>query len=643
MPPGVIEFLSQANSPFDAIGIIVRNGGLVPFFPLLVWMCWKGWHRWVMNKFGAARSFVMMAIDVPKTNEQSMKAVEHIISALHGIQFGPSFFEKYWLGLTGDSFALEIVSIDGYIQYFIRCDSYNVQLVKGAIFAQFPDAEIVEVEDYVQNVPQEYPNETHDLWGSEFVLLKDASFPIRTYEHFEHSLTGIYADPAAALLELMSRLSPGEQIWLQFIVTPSGSDSYDAGLKTVNDLIGKKVPGTVTNVDKALYAPIQGLGMIGDAVFGAGEREGLGADEGSEGNFLNMTSGEKLVVEEVQKKISRLAFETKIRLIYVGRKEVFGGWRVAGSMLGALKQFSTRDMNALVPGGHTLVGGVQYLFPTPRNNARKNKMMIGYRKRSNLWGEKRYALSDVELATLWHFPTENVRAPLVTATESKKSEPPRQLPFEGRVAPIVAPSGEELPAEPPADGPGVELPGADVPGVVIEGGAPPAGLPVDAASGPLHSMEGLPPGVKAVEGGFRTSEAAATTVGAGSRPMSAGYPAPPQRPQESGSPEPPPLPEQQAWTLPAYRPGGMQVGQLMAAQGMDEQQQVVRPNQGVQQVQPQTVVARETPVQQPGVTQSVQQHPQLAPQQAVPAQPQLQQSAQEEPVKKGAPPPNLPI
>lgn len=608
MPPGVIEFLSQANSPFEAIGIMMRYGAFIPFFPLFVWMCWKGWHRWVMNKFSAARNHVLMAIDVPKVNEQSMKAVEHIISALHGIQFGPSFHEKYWYGLTGDSFSLEIASIDGYIQYFIRCDDYNVQLVKGAIFAQFPDAEIVEVEDYVPNVPQEYPNDTHDLFGTEFVLAKDPAFPLRTFEHFEHSLTGIYADPAAALLELMSRISPGEQVWLQFVVTPSGSDSYAKGRDMVNELIGKSSGGEVTRLDKAIYSPIQALGAVGDAVFGAGERDGLGADEGSDGNFLNMTSGEKTVVEEVEKKISRLAFETKVRLIYVAEKDKFHAWRVVGSMLGALKQFGSRDMNALVPGGHTLVGGVAVWFPTPRNNARKNKIIIGYRKRSNLWGEKRYPLSDTELATLWHFPTENVSAPLVTATESKKSEPPRSLPFEGRPAPRSS-SAAPLAAE-PGDGAAP----AGLPGVVIEG--------VDDVQAvveePIHSMAGLPPGVKAVEGGFRTSEEAAETVESGS--AKTGY-APPPLPPAERAVELPPLPEQQQWGLPAYKPGGMQFGQLANAQGMQARQQLVQP-QVVSEVASQTDQA--LPVQQ------------VAPQQPM-------ASAQEAPVKKGAPPPNLPI
>lgn len=635
MPPGVLEFLSQANSPFDAIRIIVQNGGLVPFFPLLVWMCWKGWHRWRMNAFSMSRTFVLMAIDVPKLNEQSMKAVEHIISALHGIQFGPNFYEKYWLGLTGDSFSLEIVSIDGYIQYFVRCDGYNVQLVKGAIFAQFPDAEIVEVEDYVRNVPQEYPNESHELWGTEFTLLKDASFPLRTYEHFEHSLTGIYADPAAALLELMSRISPGEQIWLQYIVTPAGAQSYDAGVKMVDELIGRSSGGSVTNLDKAIYAPLQGIGMIGDAVFGQGEREGLGADEGSDGNFLNMTTGEKVIVEEIQKKISRLAFETKIRLIYVARKEVYDGWRVAGSMLGAMKQFSTRDLNALIPGSHTFTGGVQYIFPTPRNNARKNKLMIGYRKRSNLWGEKRYALSDVELATLWHFPTETVRAPLVTATESKKSEPPRQLPFEGRVAPLAARVGSETPAAPegdPGEGVGAGEPPADLPGlagVVIEGQEPagPAAPPPE--GGALHSMEGLPPGVKAVEGGFRTSEEAAATVG-----EPAGNQLPPQQPEQRERPAPPPLPERQQWSLPAYKPGGMQVGQLMGVPGIAPENQVAHPAEQAR---------NQVPVEQQDQQRQAQQPQPASQQTAAPAQPPVQQSAQEAPSQKGAPPPNLPI
>ncbi len=80
-------------------------------------------------------------------------------------------------------------------------------LVESAIYAQYPEAMITEVDDYVSGIPDDYPNETHDVWGTEWTLVTNQYYPIRTYKDFEDSSAeDIFKDPMAALLE--SFLSP---------------------------------------------------------------------------------------------------------------------------------------------------------------------------------------------------------------------------------------------------------------------------------------------------------------------------------------------------------------------------------------------------------------------------------------------------
>jgi len=486
---------------------------------------------WIQNTYQAKIGWVLLAIDVPKLNEQSMAAIDRIMETLHGVQFGPNKKEKYWIGVVAEMHSLEIVSIDGYIQYFVRCTTYNVELIKGAFFAQYPDAEIVEVEDYVNNVPHEFPNEQGiDMWGTEFVLAKPDVYPIKTYEFFEHSLSGLFADPVAALLELLSRLKPGEQVWLQLIITPENHTWRERGLSEVANLIGKKIPSKSDITDRIMALTRGTLETVHDAIWtveSAGNNSNK--DDNEDGKWMSMTTGEKIVVEEIQKKITRMGFKTKFRFVYVAPKEIMGTYRVVGSVLGALKQFGTLDLNALVPGRHLVTSKPTYGFVERRRNWRKRKLMLGYKYRSNNTGETGYTLSTTELATLYHFPTELVKAPLVATAVAKKGEPPPHLPVEqtpfeamraGHQRIIVPAEGTvtEVPEEVSPDdlsvsnekisGATVPLPPPPLPPEDRRQAAPPptmsavpippAPVPLREAEPPLHSMPGLPPGINPI-------------------------------------------------------------------------------------------------------------------------------------------------
>lgn len=494
MPFDLTTLAEQGSNPFAVFAFILRNGGLVLFFPVFVWMLWEGWKEWIEEKYLHKKKYVLLAVDVPKETEQSMKAVEQFISVLHGVHFGPNKKEKYWIGVTMDRFALEIVSIDGYIQYFIRCDDYNADIVKGGIYAQYPDAEIVEVEDYVHNVPRHFPDKEWDMWGTEFVLAKSEVYPIKTYEFFEHPLTGVYADPLAAMLELLSRLRPGEQVWLQLIITPEGHEWREHAVEHVAHLIGKHPAASKTILDRITNAPLQALEMVHDAVF-INEHDATAhatsEHEEDKGNYMNMTAGEKIEVEEIEKKASRLLYRTKFRFIYLSRKEVTNNYRVAGSVFGIVKQFNTLNLNALRAGGHTVVSGPTYLFVKRRQNKRRNHLMHGYIDRLNHYGETGYVLSSAEVATLFHFPLMAINAPLLSSTESKKSEPPTRLPFEPSPFDSLHTSKRRIVVTPPV----AAVAPAEVPTEAVPTGEPQVELQPGT---PLHSMAGLPPGVRPV-------------------------------------------------------------------------------------------------------------------------------------------------
>jgi hypothetical protein len=118
----------------------------------------------------------------------------------------------------------------------IRCPEANRDLIEAAVYAQYPNAEISEVEDYAADVKAIFPNDDFDMWGAEIALTKPEAYPIKTYPLWEHSLTQTFLDPMASMLEIMGRLQPEEQIWFQWVLSPIGDDCWRAGCIGVRDV-----------------------------------------------------------------------------------------------------------------------------------------------------------------------------------------------------------------------------------------------------------------------------------------------------------------------------------------------------------------------------------------------------------------------
>lgn len=305
-------------------------------------------------------------------------------------------------------------------------------MVEASVYGQYPDAEITEIEDYVQSVPQRWPHPEYTFFGLEYKLHRHEVYPIRTYLEFEDKLAGEFRDPMAALLETMSKISVGEQVWIQFILTPIDDGWKDAGEKIVNKLISRKEKKKETIFDKILAIPFSILGIFSDFIFGAAEGGDKKADDGPPSMMMHMSPGEKDVVAAIERKISKIGFRTKFRIMYIAKNEVYHKARGIGAVIGATKQFNTINLNRFSI--QKKIWTIAYYGPVKwRVAQRQNKLMRAYRVRSDSRGAgPGFVLNIEELASLWHFPVILVKAPLVRKTEAKRAEPPFSLPVTRR-------------------------------------------------------------------------------------------------------------------------------------------------------------------------------------------------------------------
>ncbi|MDD3285118.1 MAG: hypothetical protein PHG95_00540 [Patescibacteria group bacterium] len=377
--------------------------------------------------------FIILAIDIPKGNEQSPKAVENMFTYLGGAHGSVNFFEKWFEGKFQVSFSYEIVSIEGYTQFLIRMPIEFRNLIETSVYSQYPDAEISEVDDYVDTVPHRFPDEDYDVWGAEFMQANNWAFPIKLYQEFEHSFGESetqFKDPMASLMDLCSSLREGEQLWMQLVIIPIGFDWVAETDKAVDKILGKK-----KKQSGAASKFVEWMGDASEAVYSIwGDIESKSSEEKGL-SMQELTPKQKKQIEAIHMKASKLSFEAKIRVVYVARKDLMNKSKVVNGIVGYMKQFASLDLNNLKPDVKLTMTKTAYFNKDKRLLRKKNAIMSNYVAREDTAGRNPGLYNIEELATLWHFPIEaNVKAPLIQKAPGRKADAPSALPIINDIA-----------------------------------------------------------------------------------------------------------------------------------------------------------------------------------------------------------------
>ncbi|MBU0660849.1 hypothetical protein KKG22_01560 [Patescibacteria group bacterium] len=441
----VIEFFNTASTA-SIIWALFSIGGYLILMYLLLYVGIGYYQGYREDKATANWKYVLLAVDVPPMNAQTPKAVELMFAQLAGAFDSPDIAGKYRGGYKQRWFSFEIISVEGYIQFLIWTEEAFRDLVEAAMYAQYPDAEVIEVEDYVTNTPDTFPHESYDMWAADFGLAEDNAYPIRNYHDFEHNISKdtILKDPMSAFLESFSRIGPGEQMWFQILIEPISNSWKEDAIKKIKEVIGEKVSAKGPNIFATYLVdkPIALVAELANHIMGAENSESSSGDEksGDKNEMKYMTPGQMKVVELMEEKISKIGFKTKMRGLYLARKEVFKPERGVNALVGAINQFNSPTANSIVP---KFGVSASYFFSGSRSQEKKNLLMKAYKKRKIKPGANSCVLNIQELATIWHFPMVHVKTPLIQKVEAKQSTPPVGLPMEH-----IAPAFDAIVAAP---------------------------------------------------------------------------------------------------------------------------------------------------------------------------------------------------
>ena len=391
------------------------------------------WHHYRQERFILGIKWVLLEIQVPRDVIKSPAAMELIFSNALYQKTGKGFWEQYIQGAPWFWFSLEMASIDGQVHFYIRTTTRMRGLVETQIYAQYPQAKVVEVEDYAMQVPD------WNLWGAEYTKLKEDFLPFKTYKGFGDDMkTGIKEefkiDPITPIVEYLGSLPRGQQMWIQIIVR-----------QTIKPYHNHHTGKNMTFPEAAQAFIIELLRPYSRAQ----------KDESSPGVFgLDLRTPEHMrpTVKAITDQMNQLHFDCGIRVITLSNKklctdEQFNNHRRNSRLI--WRQYAQPSINEL-----NRVNSTQFDAPwsDPTGLALtkiKKRMLFWYRTRTFFHPPIQYSvdypkmfsfffpshrpnifvLSAEELATLFHFPGMVSSTPSFKRIESKIAKPPSNLPI----------------------------------------------------------------------------------------------------------------------------------------------------------------------------------------------------------------------
>lgn len=421
-------------SSLSEIGVSIRQTwhilGYVWFLmlpPIFYFLFKILWLAHANDLHWASASWVLLEIIPPKNIEKSPKPIESLFVAFAGVEKGFSTYEKFVDGMFTDYMSLEMVSDEGTVHFYIRTMKKHRHLIEANLYAHYPDVEIMEVPDYVDNFPRFMPNSQWRIWGADVEMAKKhPAYPIRTYPTYEESITGTMIDPLAGVIEALGKLGPGQHGWIQWVIAPTSPKwNSTVGVELTDKLKGKEKKKE-NIVEKIIKDLADVFGNIFNYLSGPVE---FAAEKKKDEQPLDMRLSpvERDVLKAVETNLGKVQYHVKGRCLYVGKREVFDKALGVAGIWGAMKQFGDNNLNSFKPDGGSKTSAY-YRFTKTRLNYKKHKLFRRYKNRNR--DGFMTVLSSEELATVFHFPDMNVLSPALNRVEAKRSGAPSNLPID---------------------------------------------------------------------------------------------------------------------------------------------------------------------------------------------------------------------
>ncbi len=405
---------------------------------LLLFLLPRAWIWYAQSLYLSGRKTVLLEMRIPREITKSPRAMELAITSLNLSSGETTVFHRAWKGQVRPVFSFEIASFGGEVHFYIWCWENYKDTIECAIYAQYPEVELVEVEDYATKF--QFDPEKHTSWGVEWPFMtylginmsdfRINAYQPRTYVDFEldkDPKEEFKIDPLSYVLEFMSNIKPEEQLWIQIVLRKSGKlRIFNPFGKSDQDSVWKK---TVEKEVERLrtQAAIIPADVLKEVRAEADEEE----DDGRRPPQARASWRQTRMMETMERHLGKYPFEVGMRGIYWTegslRGSIYSGfrwiWRPFGNPQYAVHLRPRKwhcDFDYPWQDFHDL-----------RWTNQSRRVHDAYRRRSYFhtpWILPTNVMTNETVASLWHPVSRSVTTPGLARTPATKSEPPMNLP-----------------------------------------------------------------------------------------------------------------------------------------------------------------------------------------------------------------------
>jgi len=210
---GIYQFLSFFTSMIITITFFIIAGAAS------YWVASKiSFRKLLSDKLKDSKN-VYLLVKVPSNNEQKEAAMDVFLRSVHRVL------------PNNTSFSLEMASNNQFLSFYVVVNSTYKNTLESQLYAQYPNAEIEEVKDYLPQLDK------NNSVFTELNFKSPSTNPIGTY----HSLQ---EDLLKNLSSLLANTQPGEQMFFQLVIKRIGSSIWQRGFNfALYKLFGKKYVG----------------------------------------------------------------------------------------------------------------------------------------------------------------------------------------------------------------------------------------------------------------------------------------------------------------------------------------------------------------------------------------------------------------
>ena len=350
----------------DTALVIVKNVLTMSVATILVvallWLLFQLFTLWYKWKDREKRSLDLttLLVVVPEDNEVKVDAMEQIINSFASLYKGArfKFMQRF---VAQPSLSLEIIGTSEDIRFYICVPKKYRDLIEKQVYSVYAGADIKEVEE---------PNIYSTEGKVEYAWLgfkKSPFYPLKTYKE-------IPTDPLSAITSTLSKISPGESVAIQLVVSPT------------EGVWAKNGKGFISSTKKSESNP---------------EKASYKVDARQ--------------LEAIENKCNKPGFEVAIRIISCAPSPELAKTNIS-NIKACFSQFES-PWNKL-SGMKIWLNGLfmeDFIYKYP----------VIY------WGKKKTILSSDEIASIFHLPNKAIETPNIYWLKSKKAAAPNESSTEG--------------------------------------------------------------------------------------------------------------------------------------------------------------------------------------------------------------------